>query len=131
MNPTAVKLATAAKSQWTYVPMIKFLGPKIHYDSSSKEIKPHPFSAGLLPTSKDLISVPEFLSKQRPFKVVPYEKKTATVKTTSKTDKQTTFTNRPLQDGEVSSINNLPLQYRFKPIEPLEMDIIEGGGVEL
>lgn len=126
MIPTTVRLAHA------YKPLIKFVGNKesliqVLKSHNYEEIKPHPCTVNnILPGSKDCLSVTDILSKQLPFKVVPYINKNAASQSTIKGKYD--FTPRDLKPGELESVFQLPKRYQYKPIDELEIDTINGGG---
>lgn len=126
MIPTAVKLATLHK------PLIKFVGNRaalveILKSHDYSQVKPHPCTFdGLLPGSKDCLSVDQVLSKQLPFKVVPYINKNAAQAVAG--DSKYNFPPRDLKPGELESIFQLPRKYQYKPIDEAEMDAINNGG---
>lgn len=78
---------------------------------------------GLLPNSSECLPAGEFLKKLRPFKVVPYKTKAA-----PKSDSRYAFTDRPLQEGELTDFSQLPSRFQFKGISDAEADTINGGG---
>ncbi|CCE64207.1 hypothetical protein TPHA_0G03670 [Tetrapisispora phaffii CBS 4417] len=120
MRQTVTKLAQS------YTPMIKFLG-KHPVTKHPIEILPHPCTVnGLVPGGEGCLNPAEYLKNSKPFVVVPYKKQHAS-KTTA--DGAISFTDRPLQNNEVSSIAELPAKYRFKPIEEKELECINSGGV--
>ncbi|KAL6950242.1 hypothetical protein ACO0QE_000918 [Hanseniaspora vineae] len=132
MRPTLVK-------KLAYQPMIKFIGGPHVFESTSQAAKAHVCAPnGLAPNSSECIGVAELMKSWKPLVIQPYQgktssstKQTATSSGTdnkSKTAPKYQYTKRPLQKGEVSSILDLPQQYRFKPIDEQEMDIIMGGG---
>lgn len=131
MRQTAVRLAHA------YTPMIKFLGGRHPIIEHGGQTKAHPCTIdGLLPGSKDCLPVGEFLSKLRPFKVVPYNNsESGAKKSTSSSSGGATqhkskylYVDRPLEKNEVTSVSQLPQRFRFKPIDDNEADVINGGG---
>ncbi|SMN22752.1 similar to Saccharomyces cerevisiae YFR049W YMR31 Mitochondrial ribosomal protein of the small subunit, has similarity to human mitochondrial ribosomal protein MRP-S36 [Maudiozyma saulgeensis] len=125
MLPTQVRLAHA------YKPLIKFVGNKaalvdILKSHNYEQTKPHPCTInGIAPGSKDCLSVDDILSKQLPFKVVPYVNKNPV---TSSSDNKYNFTPRGLKEGELNSIFELPKKYQYKPIDDLEIEAINNGG---
>ena len=129
MRPTLMK-------KLAYQPMIKFVGGPHTFDSASTAAKTHVCAPnGLLPNSAECIGVAELMKSWKPLIIKPYQgKSSSTSKTSSsggsnsKTATKYEYTKRPLQKGEVASILDLPQQYRFKPIDEQEMDIIMGGG---
>lgn len=131
MRQTAVRLAHA------YTPMIKFLGGRHPVIEHSGQGKAHPCTMdGLLPGSKDCLPAGEFLSKLRPFKVVPYDNpgkganKSASSSLGAATQNKSkySYVDRPLEKNEVSAVSQLPPRFRFKPIDDNEADVINGGG---
>lgn len=135
MRQTVVRLAHA------YTPMIKFVGGKHEIVKHQGAVKGHPCAVdGLKPGSQDCVSAGEFLSKLKPFQVVPYHggasrgasgSAAATGKSPAATDKNKSryvFQNRPLKDNEVGSIAELPSRFRGRPISDLEAEAINGGG---
>lgn len=126
MIPTTARLAHA------YKPLIKFVGNKesliqIMKSHNYEEVKPHPCTMNnILPGSKDCLSVTDILSKQLPFKVVPYVNKNVASQSASKVKYD--FVPRGLKPGELESVFQLPKRYQYKPIDELEIDTINGGG---
>mgnify|MGYP003362693522 FL=1 len=91
------------------------------------QVKPHPCTfEGLLPGAKECLTVDQVLSKQLPFKVVPYINEAASQAAVS--DSKYNFPPRGLKEGELESIFQLPRKYQYKPIEEAEMDAINNGG---
>ncbi|EDO14891.1 hypothetical protein Kpol_380p10 [Vanderwaltozyma polyspora DSM 70294] len=124
MRQTTIRFAKA------YTPMIKFVGTKhpiLQHEAGV--VMAHPCTMdGLIPGSKDCTSVSEYLSKLRPFVVVPYNNPNkGNIKAGAKFT-GTKFTDRPLMAGEVSAISELPARFRFKPMDEAELDSINGGG---
>lgn len=120
MRQSTVKLAKV------YVPTIKFVGGKYPISSHIDEIKPHPCAVdGLLPKSPQCIPVGDFLSKLKQFVVVPYRNP---LNINSSTNQKHAFTERPLKENELSSISQLPQKFKMRPMDDIEMDIINGGG---
>ncbi|SCW02953.1 LAFE_0F17920g1_1 [Lachancea fermentati] len=120
---------TAAKLAKSYTPMIKFVGTKHPIPPHASEIKAHPCTvAGMLPGSPECIPAGEFLSKLKPFKVVPFKGQGARNKVGENSNKAYKFTDRPLKEDEVASIFELPSKFHFRPIDSAEMDAINAGG---
>ncbi|AAS53631.1 AFR260Cp [Eremothecium gossypii ATCC 10895] len=118
MQQSAVRLARA------YVPMIRFVGGR-HPAVARGEAGPHPCtSGGLAPGSPECVSVAEYLSKLTPFRVVRYTKPQAGVN-----GSRYEFRQRELQEGELSSVLDLPARYRTRPLEDAEMECINQGGI--
>lgn len=129
MHQTVTKLAKA------YTPMIKFVGGRHPIPKQTGPMHSHPCAVnGLIPGSKDCVPVADFLSKLRPFVVVPFKTpgkakaKSPVVPSSSGTNGKYVFANRPLEEDEVSSISQLPARFRYKPIDELESEAINGGG---
>ncbi|AMD19605.1 HCL546Wp [Eremothecium sinecaudum] len=117
-------MAKTPKNIAKYAQMIKFVGGR-HPSLSHGAAGPHPCTVdGLMPGSKDCIAPGDFLSKLLPFKVVPYSKPVTKPGTSQKA-----FTNRPLKEGEVNSVFELPSKYRMKPMEEIEIECINNGGI--
>ncbi|AET40418.1 alpha-ketoglutarate dehydrogenase subunit KGD4 Ecym_6010 [Eremothecium cymbalariae DBVPG len=105
------------------VPMIKFVGGR--HAIGAMNVVPHPCTVdGLMPGSDRWLSVRDFLAKQAPFEVIPYVSKGG-----SGGGGQYVFKQRPLKENEVSSLLELPKKYRMRPMEELEIDIINHGGI--
>ena len=119
--------------------MIKFLGRR---DPAAMPVstvpKPHPCTLnGLMPGSSECLSVDQVLSKQLPFVVVPFNKPATKSTGSTSTTKSAAagvaapskyvYTERPLKDGELSSIFELPPRFRYKPIDEAEVDAINQG----
>ncbi|SCU82863.1 LAFA_0D00474g1_1 [Lachancea sp. 'fantastica'] len=124
MRQTAVRLSK------TYTPMIKFVGGRHPLVQHSGSATSHPCTIdGLLPGSKDCVPAGEFLSKLRPFEVVPYKTKKSVAKGAgASTGSNYTFTSRPINENEVDSIFNLPKRFQLPPFAEAEMDAINAGG---
>lgn len=121
MNPTSTKLAKQA-----YVPMIKFIGTKHPIIKHPDKIIAHPCSMNkILPGSSECISVEQYLKNTIPFKVVPFK---SIVNQNAVGLGKYTYVERPLQENELASVLDLPLRFRPKPIDDLELDSINSGG---
>ena len=124
--------------------MIKFLGRR---DPAAMPVrtgpKPHPCTLnGLMPGSSECLTVDQVLSKQLPFVVVPFKGSTtksagsgsgsgaaSTAKSAgaAAAPSKYVYTERPLKEGELSSIFELPPRFRYKPIDEAEVDAINQG----
>ena len=122
MNPTAAKLPKA------YEPMIKFVGTKHPIlKHNTDKILPHPCTVnGLIPGGAETVQVADFMKNYTPFQVVPYKNSKANSSIAGSSKYQ--FTDRALKADEVSSINDLPLRFHYKPIDEAELEVINGGG---
>ena len=141
---TLKNVSTIQKSFYHYQPMIKFVysrdSPLEIIDTKAKDSNIHPCSGSinLFPSSDECLSVKDWQSKfYKPFLVQKYtpKPKKATPSPNKATSKQfvsktnSANFNRPLKENELESLSSLPKQFKHRPIEESEMDLINGGGV--
>ncbi|CCF60082.1 hypothetical protein KAFR_0J00140 [Kazachstania africana CBS 2517] len=109
-----------------YKPSIRFVGGPHKFPAEVQPNLPHPCTpdTNLLPGSDLCLPASEYLSKVKPFVVVPYRNSQVG---TSLTERYK-FVDRSLKDNEVASVNDLPLKFHLKPIEESEIDLINSGG---
>ncbi|SCU87951.1 LANO_0D00606g1_1 [Lachancea nothofagi CBS 11611] len=124
MRQTAVKLAKS------YTPLIKFVGTKHPVLEHSGSVHPHPCTIdGILPGSDSCVSAKDFLSKLKPFEVVPYKTKKPSQKPAGgNVGRAYEFVSRPLHENELASISELPVRFKLRPFEDVEMESINAGG---
>lgn len=80
---------------------------------------------GIMPGSKDCVSVKDFLSKISHFRIIPYRRSVSS----DIEGCEYGFSNRNLEENEVSSISELPKKFQMRPMEEYEMEYINNGGV--
>lgn len=133
MRQSVVKLAQA------YTPMIRFVGGRHQIVKHQGPAKEHPCTVdGLRPGSQGCVPAGDYLSKLKPFEVVPYHGTGSSsapaaahgkaAKATDKNSSRYVFQSRPLKENEVGSIFELPARFRPKPINEIEAEAINGGG---
>lgn len=124
MHASGVRLAKAMQ----YVPSIKFVGGR-HPIVAHAESALHPCTVdSLRPGSAECSSINEIVGKWIPFQVVPYKNPQASKAASAESSKYA-FSDRPLQENEVASISQLPARFKMRPMDDIEIDAINNGGV--
>ncbi|CAI4062260.1 hypothetical protein SUVZ_06G1020 [Saccharomyces uvarum] len=121
MIATPIRLAKSA-----YEPMIRFVGTRHPMVKHAPEAIVHPCATnGMLPGSKECISVSKFMENYKPFRVVPINRSVSASHGATKTS---AFVNRALGKDELASIFELPARFQYKPIGENELESINSGG---
>lgn len=124
MKPTGMKFAKI------FTPSIKFVGGRHTIKAHTGPIGQHPCTInGISPGGPECVPAAEYLKHHKPFVVTAYINPNSKSKVADANQNGPKYDfDRPLKENEVSSIFELASRFKYKPLDEIEMEVINNGG---